>query len=859
MAKIFGDYEIHGELYLKSYSHQPYPLLLSTNIEGKVIFTSSVNSITASFPIVIDNQTNVVAISHANSGWIPKDNLSGSSVISNIQVTEKGHIFNWNTRLITSEDIDAEPAFNKGNIIEGNGITIQGNVDDRLVFPGSVIFSHANTSTQSSVLNSNRDVIQSISLDSNFGHVTDISTVNLDNIFDDKYVRYDINNQGLNLTERQSARINIQALSKDTDDSRTGKLTQNGDVDITGELKVINGDILFSTNKRIDTIDSNGVLNIGTSNSDIINIGKIGSTVNIVGDLLYQNVTNLEVTDKLIKINKNGPSGSANNSGFEIEENNIVTGFIKTNGDRDGWLLKVPSKDAVFNLSFDLLTNINRTQEFQNENGIIALVGEGLLDDRYIRNILVGNLNPLFTSATASTTPTETISFTLSNANANTFFGNNTSTAGLPSYNQLEALTKTDDTNITLTLGGTPATALAKPVSMTLGWTGQLAVSRGGTGASSLTGVLIGNGTSPMIAVPGTANQVLRRNSTNNAYEFSLIETDNISNSQVTYNKIQNVTADRLLGRLLNNGVVQELTAPQIRTFLNVSEGATSYTGWLLSANSGTSLNINSGENVDFTASNLSIERNTRTITYGLTGQALALHNLSTNGFIVRTSAGVVTSRTITPGIGISIDNGDGISGNTVVRHISTSTQPSVSNTNGTVIQSISLDTNFGHVTNISSVNLDNRYIQSINLGYTSDIGQGTITNSTGGTNAIIPAATISIAGLITTLTQSIAGAKTFTSAVTAPNFITTSDIRIKSEIKPIENALELISKFISYEYKKDGIKEAGFMAQEIREVIPYTVFENSDGILTMSDRPILAYLHKAILELKEEIEKIKK
>jgi hypothetical protein len=191
--------------------------------------------------------------------------------------------------------------------------------------------------------------------------------------------------------------------------------------------------------------------------------------------------------------------------------------------------------------------------------------------------------------------------------------------------------------------------------------------------------------------------------------------------------------------------------------------------------------------------------------------------------------------------------------------HAITSTQSSVSNTNGNVIQSISLDTNFGHVTNISTINLDNRYIQSINLDYTSDIGQGTITNSTGGTNAIIPAANTSIAGLITTLTQSIAGDKTFTSAVTAPNFITTSDIRLKSEIKPIENALELISKFISYEYKKDGIKEAGFMAQEIREVIPYTVFENSDGILTMSDRPILAYLHKAILELKEEIEKIKK
>lgn len=52
------------------------------------------------------------------------------------------------------------------------------------------------------------------------------------------------------------------------------------------------------------------------------------------------------------------------------------------------------------------------------------------------------------------------------------------------------ALTKTDDTNVTLTLGGTPATALLQATSITAGWTGQLAVSRGGTGISSFgTGV----------------------------------------------------------------------------------------------------------------------------------------------------------------------------------------------------------------------------------------------------------------------------------------------------------------------------------------------------------------------------------
>jgi hypothetical protein len=59
------------------------------------------------------------------------------------------------------------------------------------------------------------------------------------------------------------------------------------------------------------------------------------------------------------------------------------------------------------------------------------------------------------------------------------------------------ALTKTDDTNVTLTLGGSPSDALLAAVSLTLAWAGQLAVSRGGTGQSSFTNgqLLIGNST----------------------------------------------------------------------------------------------------------------------------------------------------------------------------------------------------------------------------------------------------------------------------------------------------------------------------------------------------------------------------
>lgn len=80
------------------------------------------------------------------------------------------------------------------------------------------------------------------------------------------------------------------------------------------------------------------------------------------------------------------------------------------------------------------------------------------------------------------------------------------------------ALTKTDDTNVTLTLGGTPTTALLRAASLTLGWTGQLSVPRGGTGLASATAyaVLCGGTTSTgpfqSIASVGTTGQVLTSN-----------------------------------------------------------------------------------------------------------------------------------------------------------------------------------------------------------------------------------------------------------------------------------------------------------------------------------------------------------
>jgi len=138
------------------------------------------------------------------------------------------------------------------------------------------------------------------------------------------------------------------------------------------------GSLLMTAPARIDSILTGGsdVLNIGTSNADVINIGWSGTTVNIQGTLLYQNVDNLAVEDKLIKINVGGSFASGTGAGFEVEENSVITGYLKTDSTRTGWDIKSPASSQV-TLGLDLLTT-DRIIKFPNDSGTLLLTSRTL-------------------------------------------------------------------------------------------------------------------------------------------------------------------------------------------------------------------------------------------------------------------------------------------------------------------------------------------------------------------------------------------------------------------------------------------------------------------------------------------------
>lgn len=86
-----------------------------------------------------------------------------------------------------------------------------------------------------------------------------------------------------------------------------------------------------------------------------------------------------------------------------------------------------------------------------------------------------------------------------------------------PSTVAQAALTRTNDTNVTLTLGGTPTTALLAATSLTLGWSGTLGLARGGTAAD--------------LSATGGANQVLKQSTAGGAVTVGTLASTTLSDT----------------------------------------------------------------------------------------------------------------------------------------------------------------------------------------------------------------------------------------------------------------------------------------------------------------------------------------
>ena len=104
-----------------------------------------------------------------------------------------------------------------------------------------------------------------------------------------------------------------------------------------------------------------------------------------------------------------------------------------------------------------------------------------------------------------------------------------------------------------------------------------------------------------------------------------------------------------------------------------------------------------------------------------------------------------------------------------------------------------------------------------------------------------------------------VSGTITASGDITA--FGTVSDITLKENIQPIENALDKVSKIrgVTFNYiDKPDVRVPGVIAQELQEVLPEAVYETENGKLAVRYDNTIALLLEAIKELKKEVEELK-
>jgi hypothetical protein len=87
--------------------------------------------------------------------------------------------FRERTAVQSLADIGAEPAFLKGSIVQGAGMSITGTLTSRLIGSGDITIAHLDTSSQATVTNTNGSIIQSVTLDA-YGHITSLASLDGD-------------------------------------------------------------------------------------------------------------------------------------------------------------------------------------------------------------------------------------------------------------------------------------------------------------------------------------------------------------------------------------------------------------------------------------------------------------------------------------------------------------------------------------------------------------------------------------------------------------------------------------------------------------------------------------------------------
>ena len=97
------------------------------------------------------------------------------------------------------------------------------------------------------------------------------------------------------------------------------------------------------------------------------------------------------------------------------------------------------------------------------------------------------------------------------------------------------------------------------------------------------------------------------------------------------------------------------------------------------------------------------------------------------------------------------------------------------------------------------------------------------------------------------------------TGTLSATNFNSLSDVNRKNNITTVVDAVQTVNTLrgVEFEWKDNGNKSAGVIAQELEEVLPFLVETSESGTKTVNYMGIIAYLIQSVKELDTRVKQL--
>jgi hypothetical protein len=684
--------------------------LVSGELSLALASTSIAGAMSASDKLKLDNiEANANNYVHPLSSWTSKSNLSGNVVISNLQVDSLGHITDWTTRPITASNIGAEPAFSKGSITIGTGLISAGTLTGRLVNTGNI----------------------NIGLD--LGYLTgNYVTIDTDQtITGEKTFTKDITGTNF-IFDGEGGSGGIGGGASVTGISFVGttlSLSQTGLSDLTASITLTEGDIPALSINKITGLQT--ALNNKADESQLHLPVTLGTSTN--GLSLVDQVLSLALASTTIA-GAMSASDKLKLDNIEANANNYVhPTYTALNPTLTGATvlasITTNTIGSVTGITTRVLTPANIGAESAFSKGSIT-IGTGITSAGTLTNRLVssgninigldlGYLNSNYVTLDTAQTITGEKTFTEDITGTNFIFDGEGGTGGIGGGASVTGISFLGNT---LFLSQTGLSDLTASITLTASDVGaEPAFSKGsivsGSGIS-----LSGSGINRLISIGNLTISNTDRGSAQNIFK-------NIANSAGTtqFSADSNNDSIRFAGTgatsVSFNSSTNTITISSTDTNTNTTYSAgtgLSLAGTVFSnTDRGSSQNI--FKNIAVSGqSTVVADNNNDTLTL-VAGTNVTITTNTTSDSI--TISATDTNTTYSAGAGLSLAG-------TVFSHSDTSSQGSVNNSNGTVIQDITLDT-YGHITGINSVNLDSRYAlssRSINTG-TGLAGGGNLTS----------------------------------------------------------------------------------------------------------------------------------